>query len=92
MKERYVLVTTEYRGVFAGYATDTTADTIQLRTARNCVYWSAAMKGFMGLARIGPDSDCKIGPVADIELRKVTSVTEVTADAQARWEAGPWSR
>ena len=91
-KERYVMVTTEHRGVFAGFANDTSGDTIQLRQARNCIYWSSSLKGFLGLASDGPDSSCKIGPAADIELRKVTSVVEVTPDAQAKWEKAPWSR
>jgi hypothetical protein len=86
-EEKYVLVTTEYRGVFAGFATDTTGETITLRAGRNCLYWSKAMKGFLGLANQGPDSDCRIGPPADIQLRKVTSVTHITPAAQAKWEA-----
>ena len=90
--ERYVLVTTEYRGVFAGFATDTAGDVIKLRAARNCIYWSAAVKGFLGLASSGPDQSCRIGPAADIELRKLTAVAEVTPEAQAKWEAAPWSK
>ena len=37
-KERAVLVTTEHRGVFFGYATETDGATITLRNARNCIY------------------------------------------------------
>lgn len=91
-KERYVLVTTEHRGVFAGYAKNTTGDVIQLRAARNCVYWSSDVRGFLGLASDGPNKNCKIGPAADIELRKITAVAEVTPKAQAKWEAAPWAR
>jgi hypothetical protein len=90
--ERYVLVTTEHRGVFAGYAADTSGDVISLRAARNCIYWDAGVKGFLGLAATGPSSSCKIGPAADIELRKITAVAAVTPEAQAKWEAAPWSR
>lgn len=90
--EKYVLVTTEHRGVFAGYATDTDGETIKLRQARNCVYWSAAVKGFLGLAATGPDAACKIGPAADLELRKITAVAAVTPEAQAKWLAAPWAR
>lgn len=89
-KERYVLITTEHRGVFAGFATDTSGETIKLRDGRNCVYWSADLKGFLGLASEGPNSNCKIGPAADIELRKITSVVEVTSAAQKKWESAPW--
>jgi len=91
-KERYVMVTTENRGVFAGFASDTDGDTIALREARNCVYWSASVKGFLGLAANGPDNDCKIGPAADLTLRKITAVAEVTPEAQAKWQNAPWSR
>jgi hypothetical protein len=89
-KERAVLVTTEYRGVFFGYATDTSGDTIKLRAARNCIYWSADVKGFLGLASAGPTASCKIGPPANIELRKITCVAEVTPGAATAWEAAPW--
>lgn len=52
--ERYVMVTTEHRGVFAGYTSDTSGDIIALRAARNCIYWSSDVKGFLGLASGGP--------------------------------------
>lgn len=85
---RPVLVTTEYRGVFFGYASDTSGDTITLTNARNCIYWPSANGGFIGLASEGPAKGARIGAVAEkIELRKVTSVAEVTADAAAKWEA-----
>jgi len=84
---RPVLVTTEYRGVFYGYAEDTTGDTIVLKNARNCIYWSAETGGFMGLASRGPAVGSRIGAkVEQIELRKVTSVVEMTTEAVAAWE------
>jgi uncharacterized protein DUF6948 len=88
--ERAVIVTTEHRGVFFGYAVDTDGEQIKLRAARLCVYWSPDMRGFMGLASVGPSKDCKIGPPADITLRAITSVVEVNSDAIAKWEAAPW--
>lgn len=90
-KERAVIVTTQYRGVFFGYAQDTGGDKIALRAARNCIYWPAQQKGFLGLAKDGPHSGARVGPPADIELRGITSVVEVTAEAAAKWEAAPWS-
>lgn len=87
--ERAVLVTTEYRGVFFGYATDTTGDNIHLRAARNCIYWSKTVGGFVGLAERGPDSQCRIGARADLDLRKITCVAEMTPAAIAAWEAAP---
>ena len=85
---RPVIVTTEYRGVFFGYATDTSGDTIVLRNARNCIYWSAKTGGFMGLASTGPQDGSRIGAtVKQIELRKITSVAEVEPAAVKAWEA-----
>ena len=89
-KGRPVLVTTAHRGVFFGYATKTDGETIALRAARLCVYWSADVKGFMGLASNGPSATCRIGPPADITLRSITAVAEVTPAAVAAWEQAPW--
>jgi hypothetical protein len=89
--ERAVIVTTAHRGVFFGYATKTDGETIKLARGRLCVYWSADCKGFMGLAANGPTKSCKIGPAADIELRNITAVLDVTPDAAAAWEKAPWA-
>ena len=91
-KERAVVVTTQHRGVFFGYAKEVDGEIIALRDARNCVYWSSDVKGFMGLAATGPTKNCKIGPAANISLRDITSVMECTPDATAAWENAPWSR
>lgn len=89
--ERPVIVTTEHRGVFFGYATDIDGETIALKRARLCLYWSADVKGFMGLAATGPSATCRIGPSADIVLRKITGVLSVTPAAVAAWERAPWA-
>lgn len=89
--ERAVVVTTEHRGVFFGYASETSGETIKLRAARLCIYWSADLRGFMGLASHGPNSSCKVGPPADIELRKITAVLEVSDAAVKNWEKAPWN-
>ena len=90
ISERPVLVTTAHKGVFFGFATDTSGETIKLFRCRNCLYWGSSMRGFVGLAAHGPDESCKVGPAADIELRNITSVSEVTPDAVAKWEKFPW--
>ena len=90
MTERAVLVTTEYRGVFFGYADDTSGETIKLKRARNISYWDSSTKGFLGLAKNGPGTQCRVGPAADIELRKITCVAECTQEAVASWESAPW--
>ena len=98
--DRPVLVTTLNRGVFFGYATKVATDawerdaektTLKLRDGRNCVYWSRECKGFMGLAANGPASGSKVGPAADITLRNITAVLEVTAAAVKLWLGAPWA-
>lgn len=91
MQERAVIVTTQHRGVFFGYATETSGPVIQLKRARMCVYWSTDLRGFMGLASMGPSSNCRVSPAADIELRDITSVVEVSPEAIAKWEKAPWA-
>ncbi len=89
--ERAVIVTTEHRGVFFGFARETDGEQIALRDARLCVYWSADVRGFMGLAGAGPTKGCKIGPPADITLRKITAVIECTPEAVKAWGSAPWA-
>ena len=89
--ERAVLVTTQHKGVFFGYATETGGTTIRLRAARLCVYWTADLRGFMGLASSGPQKGCRIGPAVDMEVRDITSVSECTPEAVAQWEKNIWS-
>lgn len=87
MSSRPVLVTTEYRGVFFGYAEDTTGDQITLTNARNCIYWPSANGGFGGLASEGPAKGARIGARIDkIDLRKIASVSEVSETAMHVWE------
>lgn len=85
-EERPVIVCTEFRGVFYGIASNTSGDVIQLRGARMAIYWGTT-KGVMELAETGPTSKSKISARSDIELRKITSVFEVTPAAAAAWEA-----
>jgi hypothetical protein len=93
MKEQAVLVTTIHRGVFFGYTnSEVKKDSITIKNARNCIYWSADVKGFLGLASNGPTSSCKIGPkVPSLKLLGVTAVVEVTPEAIEKWEKSPWS-
>lgn len=91
--EQAVLVTTLHRGVFFGYATDTSGETIKLRRCRNILYWPASNKGFLGLAVDGPHKGARVGPAADlVELRNVTAWCACTTAAVAAWEKAPWAR
>ncbi len=44
----------------------------------------------MGLASEGPSSSCRIGKPANIKLRNITAVLEVTEAAEKKWLEGPW--
>ena len=88
---RPVLVTTIHRGVFFGYLDGAPGETVTLRQARNCLYWSDDVRGFMGLAASGPSKSCRVGPaVPELTLMGVTSIVGCTAAAAEAWEAQPW--
>jgi len=86
-----VLVTTAHKGVFFGYFSKREGTTVHLTRSRNCIYWPAENRGFLGLAKWGPLEGARIGPEADIELLDVTSIAQCTDEAVQRWEAAPWS-
>jgi len=90
-KGRPVVVTTAHKGVFFGYAQDTEGATIKLESARLAIYWSSDVQGFMGLASSGPTKGCRIGPPATITLRDITSVLEVTPEAEGKWLKAQWA-
>lgn len=86
-----VLITTEHRGVFFGYANDAGSknlpEEISLSNARNCIYWASNCGGFLGLASKGPTKECRIGSkVGKLTLYSVTSVTPVTDSAAKAWD------
>lgn len=83
---RPVIVCTSHRGVFFGYAEDTSGEKINLTGARMAIYFGTT-KGVMQLAETGPTSSSKISARADCEIRGVTAVFEVTDIATKAWEA-----
>lgn len=84
--ERPVIVCTEHRGVFFGYANDTSGATIKLQRARMAIAFGTT-RGVMELAETGPTEKSKLSARADIDVRKVTAVFEVTPAAKDAWEA-----
>jgi hypothetical protein len=87
-KDKAVLVTTEFRGVFFGFVKEDKDVPVKITVtkARNCIYWSADVGGFLGLAASGPSVSCKIGAeVPELTLYKITSVTPVTDVAVEKW-------
>jgi hypothetical protein len=85
-KERPVIVTTEHRGVFFGYASDTKGAVIDLKRSRMAIAFGTT-RGLMELAETGPTPRSKISARADLEIRKVTAVFEVTPAAAEKWES-----
>lgn len=94
-KKMPVVVTTDKRGVFFGYLSgDNTKKTLTLDNPRMAIYWSADVKGVLGLAATGPTKGCRIGPeerVPRILVHGVTAVIECSPEATKAWEEAPWS-
>ncbi len=85
---KYVVVTTEHRGVFGGYLVshDDKERNATLTDCRNCIYWSSDVNGFGGLAVVGPIGLSRIGPaVPEITLYKVTAVLTCSPEAKKVW-------
>lgn len=84
-----VLVTTQHRGVFFGFADPLEIENkakIKLTRIRNCISWSADIGGFLGLAKTGPNASCRIGAEApEAVLHDITSCTLCTEEAVAAW-------
>lgn len=92
-----VMVTTEHRGVFFGYVDPVDAEsesrTIRVHRVRMCVYWTADVRGVLGLAAIGPDAKCRVTePNAKARIADVTGVFSCSPQAVEAWEGAPWSR
>jgi len=89
-----VVVTTEHRGVFFGYADSIeipTNNTIRLTDARMCIYWSADVRGVMGLSATGPTKSCRVtAAVPTFAVNAITSIAACTPGAVKAWEAQPW--
>jgi len=82
----YVLVTTSFRGVFAGELVETGEGMVTLKDARNCRYWTTDVDGFLGLSVTGPLKGCKIGPATElVDLFGVTSISLCSDEAKVTW-------
>lgn len=93
-KEKAVVVTTEYRGIFFGYVIDDkkVPEKIVLKNARMCVSFSSTHRGVMGLSSVGPNDKCKVSfAVPKFTAWKITAVLECSDEAVRGWEAQPWS-
>lgn len=87
--EKMVIVTTEFRGVFVGEIKnqDKAPGELVLKNARNVIYFGTD-KGLWQLATTGPTKSTKVGTVVDeLTLYKVTSVSYISEEARAAWDA-----
>jgi hypothetical protein len=84
------LVTTSYRGVFAGEIDDDqdlTATSMPLKGARMAIRFGTT-GGVLELAETGPTRNSKISAPADIAmLHSITGVFAITDEAWAKWQA-----
>lgn len=91
-----VLITTDNtkRGVFMGFINpeDVDKETLVAEEVRMAVYWSADVKGVIGLAAKGPSKSCKISPAAPkAVLKGVTATLELSEEAVKAWRKEPWA-
>lgn len=93
-KLKPVVVTTEYRGVFFGYLDESKSELptkAMMTDVRCCIYWSAEVKGVLGLAAAAPNKDCRVGlKVPSADLWKITGVFDCTPESVTAWEMSPW--
>lgn len=86
-KARPVIVTTQWKGVFFGYATDTSGETIDLTNCRMAIRFGTT-RGILELAETGPTRESRIGARAPtMQVRGITAVIEVSPEATKKWEA-----
>lgn len=94
---RPVVICTAKSGVFYGLTSESVDAVIArgnatITSARMCTYWSAATKGVLGLASVGPQPGSKIGPrVPSLTMAEITAIMVCTPEAAAAWESGQWS-
>lgn len=88
--EKLYVVLTEFKEIFCGWSSDVTGEWVSLRNARQACYYSPETHGLLGLAVTGPARGSRIGPAANIEVRRVVNVIECTAAAQAAWDKAGW--
>jgi hypothetical protein len=96
MKKVKVLLTTDTtkRGVFSCIVNEADKDkeNIEAEDIRMVVYWSADVKGIIGLAAEGPSKNCKVSPAVKKGLIKgVVGFFELTDEAYKKFEKEPWA-
>ena len=80
-----IIVCTIHKGVFFGYTAATDGDIIHLKGAKMAIYWGTT-RGVMELAHTGPTVKSRISAPADIEVRGITAIFDVTPEAEQKWK------
>lgn len=85
LEKPFVMVTTQWRGVFAGYLEADKGAVVELSNVRSAIRWNT-QGGFLELAEVGPNSDSRIGSTAPwAKLQGVTGVWRCTEAARGLW-------
>ncbi len=89
---RYVVVLTKCKAIHFGERIDDgSRSKVILRGVRQAVQYTAASRGLVGLAALGPGEGSKITPSAPrIEIRNVAAILELTDRAVAQWQSARW--
>ena len=89
--KNYKVVTTDKRGVFFGVVTNKKKDSLTLKEAQMCVFWSSEIRGVLGLASSGPNANCRVTKkIPSIDLNGVTSIMDCTKEAIEEWKKEYW--
>ena len=84
-----VLVTTQHKGVFFGFAANDDLENkslIRLDRVKCCMYWHESVGGFLGLASAGPNDQCRIGKQAEhVVLHDITALVICSEEAVSQW-------
>ena len=81
----FVLITTKWRGVFAGYLEADSDTVVELSNVRCAIDWNTT-GGFLELADVGPNKQSRIGnPASYAKLQGVTGIWYCTKEAEEAW-------
>jgi hypothetical protein len=90
-EEKLCVVLTEFKEIFCGWTSDYDGDVVNLRDARQAVYFSSDTHGLLGLATNGPAKGSRVGPAANIQCRRVVNIIECSVAAQKVWSEAKWA-
>ncbi|MEM7133684.1 MAG: hypothetical protein AAF702_45740 [Chloroflexota bacterium] len=88
-QEKYVMVTTQWRGVFAGFLVREDEDKriVELREIRCAIDWETK-GGFLELTDVGPNEKSIIGNRAlAAKLQGITGIFECSDKAKEAWQS-----